>query len=390
MEDFWSRFVRDWDVLLHGNPATDIYNGLKLAAGGELGIGVGEEEWGSGEREVLEGFIGRTDGLVDMFVSRFGDRPRELGDTFSTLPQMAGGSTGATESWLGKKAAPRSSDGVIFSGVGSINRHSTKSITAWMEWLYRYGHDTYGVENNPQSDRGKRRRRVGLSNANPDLHTNAGHESSPIHNATPASRSKTPIATNSHIPPPLVTATSHSSEKPLHNSRPLGEPKSASQAATVKPTDDESSTTGTDTLMKYLTLGVYGSSWGIPIKRAELHPQISDLGQQEGGNGSPGNKRASDGKKSLPNVDFDDREVSQAKGNAVKQDPSNGHFLIGLQGNLDDENVLDGEDNGTDTGTNQDNGLPTIQWNRRTFLRTLYVQRVGPKSKVSDYIPENG
>ena len=51
----------------------DIYGGIKLAAGGELGMGVGEEEWGSGEREVLEHFQSRTEGLVDLMVSRFGD-----------------------------------------------------------------------------------------------------------------------------------------------------------------------------------------------------------------------------------------------------------------------------------------------------------------------------
>jgi hypothetical protein len=33
-------------LLLTGNPIVDIYNGIKLSAGGELGIGVGEEEWG--------------------------------------------------------------------------------------------------------------------------------------------------------------------------------------------------------------------------------------------------------------------------------------------------------------------------------------------------------
>lgn len=47
LDRFWSRYLKNWDVLLHGNPAVDIYNGVKLAAGGELGIGVGEEDWGS-------------------------------------------------------------------------------------------------------------------------------------------------------------------------------------------------------------------------------------------------------------------------------------------------------------------------------------------------------
>ncbi|EED12781.1 hypothetical protein TSTA_052990 [Talaromyces stipitatus ATCC 10500] len=37
---FWNRFVRHWLVLLHGNPAVDLFNGVKLAVGGELGIGI--------------------------------------------------------------------------------------------------------------------------------------------------------------------------------------------------------------------------------------------------------------------------------------------------------------------------------------------------------------
>ena len=46
---------------MHGNPATSLYGGIKVAACGELGMGVGEEERGSGEREVLEGFVGRIE-----------------------------------------------------------------------------------------------------------------------------------------------------------------------------------------------------------------------------------------------------------------------------------------------------------------------------------------
>ncbi|KAH0282587.1 hypothetical protein KCU84_g18659, partial [Aureobasidium melanogenum] len=34
LDRFWTRFCRNWDVLLHGNPAIDIFGGLKLAAGG--------------------------------------------------------------------------------------------------------------------------------------------------------------------------------------------------------------------------------------------------------------------------------------------------------------------------------------------------------------------
>ena len=60
LERYWTRFATEWDVLLHGNPAVEMYDGIKLANGGELGVGVGEEEWGSGEREVLEDFVRRT------------------------------------------------------------------------------------------------------------------------------------------------------------------------------------------------------------------------------------------------------------------------------------------------------------------------------------------
>ena len=46
LDKYWLRFASNWDVLLHASPAVDIYNGIKLAGAGELGVGVGEEEWG--------------------------------------------------------------------------------------------------------------------------------------------------------------------------------------------------------------------------------------------------------------------------------------------------------------------------------------------------------
>ena len=150
LERFWNRFTRDWDVLLNGTPAVDIYNGLKLAAGGELGIGVGEEDWGSGEREVLEGFIGRTEGLIDVMVSRFGDAEKEAG---------SGGPPEEQDVWLGSEKLPGSSDGVIFSGIGALTRSSLRSISAWMEWVYKYGQTAYGVKDNPHAPRRRRRRK---------------------------------------------------------------------------------------------------------------------------------------------------------------------------------------------------------------------------------------
>jgi len=66
---YWDSFLSTWNVMLHGNPVVSVFGGIKLAASGELGMGVGEEDRGSGEREVLEGFVGRIEGLVDLVVS---------------------------------------------------------------------------------------------------------------------------------------------------------------------------------------------------------------------------------------------------------------------------------------------------------------------------------
>ena len=361
LEGFWGRFIRDWDVLLHGNPAVDIYNGLKLAAGGELGIGVGEEEWGSGEREVLEGFIGRTDGLVDMVVSRFGDVPRELDRASDPSIRTASVSTGTADPWLGKEESPRSSDGVIFSGIGALSRQSIKDVSAWVEWLYKYGQDAYGVKNNPWSTHGQKRRKVTPLKDSSDLNSPAN-----------------PI---SNIPPPIVTATSQSLRNPPSNTRPSGENKPILHSTTISPTNDESSVTGTETLMKYLTLGVYGSSWGIPIKRSEPHSGISNPRQPE--NRGLGDKRVPSSSDTLQHIEPKVAKSSPTERNATSQDTGKGCFIIGLQGNLDDEDLSDDEDNGTETGVDQEPNFQRGEWNRRTSLRFLHVHRVRSKGEDS-------
>jgi hypothetical protein len=62
---YWDSFLSTWNVMLHGNPAVSVYGGIKLAGSGELGMGVGEEDRGSGEREVLEGFVGHGESSRD-------------------------------------------------------------------------------------------------------------------------------------------------------------------------------------------------------------------------------------------------------------------------------------------------------------------------------------
>ncbi|EAT87686.2 hypothetical protein SNOG_05295 [Parastagonospora nodorum SN15] len=117
LDKYWSRFAANWDVLLHGSPAVDMYSGLKLAAGGELGMGVGEEDWGSSERDVLEDFARRTEGLVDVMVSRFGEPSSLQHAKSSTDPKHLEASE--LEPWMGSGRSPGAPDGVVFSGMGA-------------------------------------------------------------------------------------------------------------------------------------------------------------------------------------------------------------------------------------------------------------------------------
>ncbi|KAF2420555.1 hypothetical protein EJ08DRAFT_642037 [Tothia fuscella] len=279
LERFWSRFAQNWDVLLHGNPAVDIYGGLKLAAGGELGIGVGEEEWGSGEREVLEDFAARTEGLVDLVVSRFGE-PSE-----SQLAHSKKDGSGKVERpsheetlypWMGATHNAEAVDGIFFSGVGAITRSSLRDISHWTEWIYAYGDHAYGVKDNP-------------------------------------TRNNTPPG----IPPPIVSAVERSLERATssHDIRKATFPK-----------QQKSSGEDTGAWTKYLTLG-YGSSWG--------------------------------------RSDFDHEAEFQSRLKEQIQLEEDGHFVIGLKGDLEDD-----EEDLSDPAEMEAAG----ERNQRILLRTLYVE----------------
>lgn len=151
---YWDEFLSTWNVMLHGNPAVAVYGGIKLAASGELGIGVGEEDRGSGEREVLEGFVGRVDGLVDLVVSRFGDAP-QIENGKGKQAQLHGGQR---QRWLGTGTEPGAEDGAVFLGVGALSRKSLRDITHWMEDVYSWGPKAYGVMDNPTSTRQQHRK----------------------------------------------------------------------------------------------------------------------------------------------------------------------------------------------------------------------------------------
>ncbi|KAL5337014.1 hypothetical protein BJX70DRAFT_256497 [Aspergillus crustosus] len=338
LENFWLRFAWNWEVLLSGNPTIEMYNGIKLSAGGELGVGVGEEERGSGEREVLEDFILRTDGLVDLVVSRFGDPHNSCGNT-----QTTGSSECDTERrWLGSDAYPRPSDGVIFSGLGAITRQSLVSLSQWTEWIYRYGTDAYGVGEDPTSTRRRKQRKRQRG-------TLPGKDTSNQSAAPGTAQGTTPDRPFSPgIPRPLITGT------------PSPQTSKETQEKTRSHTSNESSeslndrasdwmATGTETFVKYLTLG-YGSSWGLSSGRASPNPQ-----------GDPTIRDESSIKAGISDTR---RDPKPSKTITPPRYQNQGRFIIGLQdGTVSPDIVLEETEASAAAGANE-----------KIAKRVLYVQ----------------
>ena len=346
VKHFWDGFIRNWDVLLHGNPAVDVFNGLKLAAGGELGVGVGEEVWGSGEREVLEGFIGRSEGLVDLVVSRFGDTPN-LTDGLDT--RFLTGPIPQEEELLVEKCAnyAQPSDGVVFSGVGALTRFSVKAVSSWMEWLHVYSKDAYGVRDNPSYTPRRKRRKAGLLR----------RPSQTLPSQSDDSRGELNITSEGlGIPPSIMTR--NKSGSPAVGSSILSMDKISKNEEQATSNDIlDSSVTGTETLVKYLTLGVYGSTWGIPSGRPVVQRQTLSLHDGETSQSQNSGHASNKGK------------IAKESGTL------GGYFLIGLQGELEDGVPADATDPATELTTTTDDVSEEHDTNDRVMMRSLYVER---------------
>ena len=375
-------------MLLHGNPAVDIYNGMKLAGGGELGVGVGEEEWGSGEREVLEDFIARTEGLVDLIVSRFGNAPIE--------PSTATAGHRSSEPWKQQQAPwlasdldPQPNDGVLFSGIGAISRQSLAIVSHWMADIYKYGEDAYGVGENPTAR--PRRKQHKLSSKMAQRTNSSEGETAVNPSIKTISRGRPPLsgrstsrreASTPGIPPPLVKAV----EQSLQNATAKASSREPSRSPTKNQRgnsnhEQEPPLFGTDTMMKYLSLG-YGSSWTLNYKGLSKgeQPTGAQHVSQEDAPGKP-KEEGHDPEKSKnpepPQLHMVEPtpEVSDNEGNHFVQrlEQSIGKFIIGLSGDLENQDLID-ED--TD-------GAPRI------VLRTLNAEMHTPSSDMNrqDSVP---
>lgn len=343
LDKYWSRFAGTWDVLLHGSPAVDIYGGMKLAAGGELGMGVGEEDWGSSERDVLEDFARRTEGLVDVMVSRFGEASPLQHARSSTDPKLL--DVSELEPWVGGGKDVHAADGVVFSGLGAVSRKSLRDLSHWVESMYCQGEFAYGVRDNPSADRRKRRRR------------NLKPEPEPSPHRSPAStrtQRKPLVSTDSNstlppgIPPPIVRAAESSLDKA---SAAIAEKANAGHNNDKTDSKPMLASLGdTETWMKYMTLG-YGTAWGGSTKTTE-EPQPAAPQPARERTPSPAAMRYVE-----PEPDID---VAAEKLKLQIQRENDGYFLIGLKGDMQDLDVDDEDNEGN--------------WNHRIPLRTIHAE----------------
>ncbi|KAG0158811.1 hypothetical protein PDIDSM_6331 [Penicillium digitatum] len=331
LERFWEKFAWNWELLLTGNPIIEIYNGIKLSAGGELGIGVGEEEWGSGEREVLEDFVTRTDGLVDLVVSRFGD----LSSQFEESPALTGSNNQSR--WLGADNDPQPSDGVVFTGVGALSRHSLVHVSHWMECIYRFGDAAYGVGRDPTSLRRRKPRKQRGRRISED----APRRSTSDHDFKPGI--PRPLITAAPQPPPEFNEgnqTGTRNEPPPHGSE-------QNSADLQFPTE---------AVIKYLTLG-YGSSWSFSPKSTPTPPESSTPMRDESTSNTSTPRNQPISAVQSPQTGLKYRNCTR--------NSSSGHFVLGPRDDL--EKLDDLEERSPEPKS--ENGKPKT----RIVHRTLYV-----------------
>ncbi|KAI0972410.1 hypothetical protein F4678DRAFT_430193 [Xylaria arbuscula] len=270
---FWDLFLSTWDVMLHGNPAASVFRGIKVAACGELGVGVGEEDRGSGEREVLEGFVDRVEGLTDLVVSRFG--PSE-----STTEAEPPKGENHDEQWLGTGQEPGAEDGAIFLGVGALSRKSLRDITTWVEDIYSWGEDAYGVKDSPSSTRHTRRRR-----RKSVVTTTDSGESRPQQNDTP-------------------TPAGHGSLK----GGPVPQKGNSTESAASAQGEEMPEEGGMNKFMSYFKMG-YGTHWSLGGSEDPTHTE------------TPGQ---------------DAQPAKASEPTTYKPSDDQGRYLIGLLGDLEE------------------------------------------------------
>ncbi|KAL2073718.1 hypothetical protein VTL71DRAFT_11044 [Oculimacula yallundae] len=354
---YWDTFLTTWNVLMHGNPANNLYSGIKIAACGELGMGVGEEERGSGEREVLEGLVGRIDGLVDVIVSKFGDKdppaPEDTGRWKFPEKQVP------MEPWLGSGNEPSSDDGAIFLGTGALSRKSLRDVSHWMEDLYRWGPYTYGVIDNPSSNRRAkkfRRKPPPKNERSPSLDVKKSRQVYGL-----SLRDKVPRETRSRqgsltsVPPMPVNEARQTSNSPDASKR-----RPTLQRNRSSITGSESDSAKGNKFVQYLKLG-YGTHWSLgsmPPTEEHSIPESAGLDVNNPSKLTPGTSNSSKTDGTIESSPY-----------ATKKE-SAGHYLIGLLGDIENDDDEPSEAGSLEEGQDHSNE----DSNSRLLLRTITVE----------------
>ncbi|KAL2204192.1 hypothetical protein CC79DRAFT_1336828 [Sarocladium strictum] len=277
---YWDLFLSTWNVMLHGNPIRGVLGGINVAGSGELGIGVGEEERGSGEREVLEGLVGRIEGLVDLVVSKFEEEEPAAGEgePASTSQQQ----------WLGTGQEPSAADGAIFLGTGALSRKSLRDITHWMEDLYTWGEHAYGVIDSPTSTR---------------RHKKGRHVSR------------------------QVEANAQENPAPEEGNPNVAVPRGDEETPGASKTQDEDDGK-LDKMVSYLKLG-YGTYWSLPGGGSDGQPD-----QQQPTTNSTS---APETKQSTLQIEPSVAEGRPGMARRTSSHDSAAHYLIGLRGDIEEQ-----------------------------------------------------
>ncbi|TKX18559.1 hypothetical protein C1H76_9349 [Elsinoe australis] len=430
LDRYWTRFARSWEVLMHDNPASEVLGGTKLSAGGELGMGVGEEEWGSGERAVLEDLVHRTDGLVDLLVSRFGEPKPDKGSKTNTDPE-------AELPWIGRGQCADVGDGVIFGGTGKLSRASIRDVSNWVQQIYMYGDYAYGVRDHPSRKRRKVPKRAPSSleestmpvadkndatevpttsedeaaqtgQTGQDLEADGEaldkvpsipalppdprptlHDRVASQDHAPGSPAGVPTPIDDHrpgIPPPIVTAA----ERSLHNATS----KAGQTPSKPQPAGSEQESTfgiSNDKWATYLTFGLNKlAKPSVVEKKAERPAAAARQSTTNTTTLRPSNDEvegksdAGSGNVSMKQVDpMPENFLVESKIAEQKHLETEGYFLIGYRGMLKGTKAMPLDEQKPGSDEDEDGG-------DRTVLRTVHVETVkavdfnGNENEASD------
>jgi hypothetical protein len=345
---YWDLFLSTWNVMLHGNPVRNIFGGINIAASGELGVGVGEEERGSGEREVLEGLVGRIEGLVDLVASKFGTE--EADDDVKTHRDRQD-----SQLWLGSGEEPAAEDGAIFLGTGALSRKSVRDVTHWMEDLYQWGDHAYGVIDSPTSTRGKRTRK---SHKSVDETKTKGVKGTGEETADKKDQNQVkdgqsepqrkPEQQEQKKPEEGSRETAETQEQPPEQSRPESEASPKEDESTPSIASKEPEDGKFDKMFSYMKLG-YGSYWTLPGTNTNT-PTTQSGTDTASESTAPKHKHTT----STP-------PLSRPKLARRASSDAHGHYLIGLKGSI------------SDAPSDSDSSASSTH-NSRTLLRTINVE----------------